>query len=116
MQTSAATRSMITRCSSDDPLREGMERLARALPARADAMVLVDLLEDDLQEGLEALGEVESHFADVLEALREEEPSPLALITVGDEQRVLEQLDALVGVVTQVRRRLSQAAGLLRRG
>lgn len=95
---------------------EAAESLSRALPARTDAEVLVDLLEDDLREGLDALGDVECHFADVLDALRVERPSPLALLSVGDDQLVLQRLDALVGVVTQVRRRLSQAAGMLRQG
>jgi hypothetical protein len=102
------------RRAGDDPVGEATESLSRALPARTDAEVLVDLLEDDLREGLDALGDVECHFADVLDALRVEHPSPLALLSVGDEQLVLQRLDALVSVVTQVRRRLGQAAGMLR--
>jgi hypothetical protein len=102
------------RHASDDPLREALENLVRALPSRTDAAVLVDLLEDDLREGLDALGDVECHFADVLDALRMERPSPVALVAVGDDQLVLERLQVLEGVVTQVRRRLSQAAGMLR--
>jgi len=102
------------RRAGEDPVGEATECLARALPARTDAEVLVELLEDDLREGLDALGDVECHFADVLDALRVEQPSPLALLAVGEDQLVLQRLDALVTVVSQVRRRLGQAAGMLR--
>jgi hypothetical protein len=103
-----------SRHASEDPLREAMENLARVLPARTDAAVLVDLLGDDLREGLDALGDVECHFADVLDAMRMGRPSPITLISLGDDQLVLERIEVLVGVVSQVRRRLSQAAGLMR--
>src|SRR3954454_10101076 len=103
-----------SRPASENPLREAMENLARVLPARTDASVLVDLLGDDLREGLDALGDVECHFADVLDAMRLERPSPFALVSVGDDQLVLERLEVLDRVVTQVRRRLSQAAGMMR--
>jgi hypothetical protein len=103
-----------SRHASEDPLREAMDSLARVLPVRADATVLVDLLGDDLREGLDALGDVECHFADVLDAMRMERPSPIALISLGDEQLVLERIEVLVRVVSQVRRRLSQAAGMMR--
>ena len=97
-----------------DPLREAADRLRRALPARADATVVADLLEDDLREGLAAVAEVESHFHEVLDALRSERLTPLALVTAGDDLRVLQRLDALHSLATQLRRRMSQAAGLLR--
>jgi hypothetical protein len=100
----------------NDPVREAVERLARALPARTDTAVVLDLLEDDLREGLDALGDVESHFADVLEALRSQELSPLALVEAGDDLRALQRLEYLLNVVAQLRRRLSQAAGLMRHG
>jgi hypothetical protein len=99
-----------------DPVTEAVERLAGALPARADAAVLVDLLDDDLREGLDALGDVESHFADVLAALRSKDLSPLALLEAGDDLRALRRLEYLLDVVTQLRRRLSQAAGMMRQG
>jgi hypothetical protein len=100
--------------SRSDPLREAVEGLSAALPARADAEVLVELLEDDLREGLDALGDVEAHFSEVIEALGAANPSPIALLSAADEQRVLQRLDTLMGVVTQVRRRLSKASGMLR--
>ncbi len=103
-----------SRHASEDPLREAMENLARALPERSDAAVLVDLLGDDLREGLDALGDVECHFADVLDAMLLPRPSPVTLIGVSDEQLVLERIEVLVRAVTSTRRRLSQAAGMMR--
>lgn len=91
-----------------------MEHLGHVLPMRADSTVLLDFLEDDLREGLDALGDVESHFSEVLEALHPDALSPLGMLQAGDEQRVLERLELLMDVVTRVRRRLSQAAGLMR--
>jgi hypothetical protein len=99
-----------------DPVREAALRLARALPARTDAAVLVDFLEDDLREGLDALGDVESHFAGVLDALQDKNLSARALVDAGDDLRALERLEYLLTVVTQLRRRLSQAAGMMRQG
>ncbi len=103
-----------SRSTSDDPLGEAMENLARALPARADAEVLVDLLGDDIRQGLDAMGDVECHFADVLDAMRMERPSPMTLVSMGDDQLVLERIEVLVSAVSQIRRRLSRAAGMMR--
>lgn len=97
-----------------DPLRQAVEHLGDALPERADSTVLMDFLEDDLREGLDALGDVEAHFTDVLEALQPDALSPLALIQAGDDYLVLQRLEVLHDVVTRVRRRLSQAAGMMR--
>jgi hypothetical protein len=97
-----------------DPLRQAVEHLGHSLPERADSTVLLDFLEDDLREGLEALGDVEAHFTDVLEALQPDMLSPLALIQAGDDQLVLQRLELLSDTVMRVRRRLSQAAGLMR--
>ena len=102
------------RRSGADPLRQSMEHLGHVLPVRADSTVLLDFLEDDLREGLDALGDVEAHFADVLEALHPNALSPLGMVQAGDEQLVLQRLELLMDVVTRVRRRLSQAAGLMR--
>ncbi len=97
-----------------DPIREAAQRLSRALPAREDARVLVDFLEDDLREGLAALSEVEAHFTDVLDALRDEHPSPIRLLDASDDLRALERLEYLHTVVAHLRRRICQAAGKLR--
>jgi hypothetical protein len=99
-----------------DPVRVAMERLTRSLPARTDATVLLELLEDDLREGLDALGDVEAHFTDLLDTLRTEDLSPVALMEAGEDVRVLQRLDCLHQVILQVRKRLSQAAGLKRQG
>ncbi|WIG96305.1 hypothetical protein [Myxococcus sp. SDU36] len=97
-----------------DPVRVAVEQLARSLPARTDAAVLVDLLEDDLREGLDALGEVEAHFTDLLDTLRTEALTPAALVDSSDDLRVLQQLDSLHDAVVRLRKRLSQAAGMSR--
>lgn len=96
-----------------DPVTEATSNLEAALPAREDARVLVDFLGDALREGLAALDGVEAHFTDVLDALREERLSPVALVEASENFVVLEQLEALNEVVRQVQRRLSQAAGKL---
>ncbi|MFP2928822.1 hypothetical protein ACLESO_27220 [Pyxidicoccus sp. 3LG] len=95
-----------------DPVRVAMERLARSLPARTDAAVLMDLLEDDLREGLDALGDVEAHFTDLLDTLRTDDLSPVELLDAGEDARVLQRLDYLHHVIVQLRRRLSQAAAM----
>ena len=99
-----------------DPVRVAAERLAHALPARTDATVLVELLEDDLREGLDALGDVEAHFTDLLDTLRTETLTPAALLEAGEDLRVLQRLDCLHDTLVQLRKRLSQAAGLARGG
>jgi hypothetical protein len=99
-----------------DPVRVAAERLAHALPARTDATVLVELLEDDLREGLDALGDVEAHFTDLLDTLRTETLTPAALLEAGEDLRVLQRLDCLHDTLVQLRKRLSQAAGLAREG
>ncbi|MCE9666835.1 hypothetical protein LY474_03320 [Myxococcus stipitatus] len=99
-----------------DPVRVATERLARALPSRADSTVLVDLLEDDLREGMDALGDVEAHFQDLLETLRAGPLSATSLVNASDDARVLERLDDLHDLVLQVRKRLAQAAALVRHG
>lgn len=99
-----------------DPVRGAVERLARVLPARADASVLLDFVEDDLREGLDALGDVQAHFHDLLLALHRETLTPVAVMNAGDDLHVLQRLEDLHEVVTHLRRRLSQAAGMIRHG
>lgn len=97
-----------------DPIREAVARLVAALPEREDSKVLVDFLEDDLREGLGAIAEVEAHFTDILDALRADRVSPISLINASEDYRVLERLEYLMVVVSQLRRRLAQAAGKVR--
>lgn len=98
----------------EDPIREATERLGAALPQREDSRVLVDFLEDDLREGLSAVAEVEAHFTDVLDALRADRLSPIRLVDAADDLRTLQRLEYLHSVVSQMRKRLCQAAGKLR--
>ncbi|RKG53743.1 hypothetical protein D7X30_30260 [Corallococcus sp. AB011P] len=108
-----ATPAMLRRT---DPVRGAVERLARTLPAREDSTVLLDFVEDDLREGLDALGDVQAHFHDLLLALHRETLTPVALMNAGENLHVLQRLEDLHEVVTQLRRRLSQAAGMIRNG
>lgn len=98
-----------------DAIREAAERLADVLPDREDSRVLVDFLEDDLREGLMAISDVEAHFTDVLDALRADRITPVGLLEASDDLLALKRLEYLLTVVAQMRRRLCQAAGKLRR-
>lgn len=99
---------------SVDAIRESVDRLERLLPDREDSAILLDFIEDDLREGLDAISEVEAHFTDVLDALRAEKPSPISLLEAAEDFRVLNRIEYLMVVVAQLRRRLSQAAGKMR--
>jgi hypothetical protein len=98
-----------------DAIGESLGRLEAALPPREDTAVLIDFLEDDLREGLQAIAEVEGHFTDIIEVLRQERPSAIRLLEVADDFRALSRLEYLFVVVSQLRKRLSQAAGQLGR-
>ena len=100
--------------SEHDPIREAVRHLAEALPAREDCEVLVDFLEDDLREGLAAVADVEAHFTDILDTLRSDRLRPISLLNVSEDYRVLERLEYLMVVVSQLRKRLSQGAGKLK--
>ncbi len=78
--------------------------------------MLLDFLEDDLREGLDAIADVEAHFTDVLDVLRNDAGSPIRLMEAAEDFRVLNRLEYLMVVVAQLRRRLSQAAGKMREG
>jgi hypothetical protein len=104
----------LQRLETVDAIRRSVDRLEALLPEREDSAVLLDFLEDDLREGLEAISEIESHFTDVLETLNSDKVSPVALLDAGEDFRVLNRLEYLMAVVGQLRRRLSQAAGKLR--
>ncbi|MBS1149057.1 MAG: hypothetical protein H6Q89_755 [Myxococcaceae bacterium] len=99
-----------------DAIKESVDRLERFLPKREDSEVLLDFLEDDLREGLDAIGEVEAHFTDILDTLRSERPTPIRLIELADDFRVLNRLEYLMVVVAQLRKRLSQAAAKIKNG
>jgi hypothetical protein len=101
---------------SVDAVGEAVERLENVLPQREDSAVLVDFLEDDLRQGLDAIAEVDAHFTDLLDTLRSDRLSPITLLEAADDYRVLSRLEYLMVVVAQMRRRLSQAAGKLKNG
>lgn len=104
----------LQRMETVDEIRQSVDRLEAMLPQREDSAVLLDFLEDDLREGVEAISEVEAHFAEVLATLKSDKLSPVALLDAGEDFRVLNRLEYLTVVVTQLRKRLSQAAGKLR--
>src|SRR5882724_269987 len=104
----------LQRLETVDAIRRSVDRLEALLPPREDSAVLLDFLEDDLREGMEAVSEIQAHFSEVIDTLRSEKLSPIALLDAGEDFRVLNRLEYLHVVVTQLRRRLSQAAGKLR--
>ena len=104
----------VRRRPPQDPVAEAAAQLARKLGPREDAQVLVGFVEDALHEGLAAIDGVEAHFTDLLDLLRGGKISPAALVDLGDNAVVLEQLEALENVVRDLKRRLGQAAGKLR--
>ncbi|MCA2981946.1 MAG: hypothetical protein INH41_20780 [Myxococcaceae bacterium] len=113
MPTTHAAPRHLSLSRSVDAIRESVERLEERLPRREDASVMLDFLEDDLREGLDAIAEVEAHFTDVLDVLRRDDTTPIQLMEAAEDFRVLSRLEYLMVVVAQLRRRLSQAAGTL---
>jgi len=99
---------------SVDAIKESVDRLERFLPEREDSAVLLDFLEDDLREGLDAVADVEAHFTDVLDVLRSGRPTPIRLLEAAEDFRVLNRLEYLMVVVAQLRKRLAQSAAKLR--
>lgn len=97
-----------------DAISESVDRLERLLPQREEAQVMLDFLEDDLREGLDAVAEVEAHFTDVLDTLRDARLSPALLLEAAEDFRVLNRIEYLSVVAAQLRKRLGQAAGQLR--
>lgn len=114
MVTTELSPSSLERLEAVDEIGRCVDRLEALLPRREDTVVLLDFLEDDLREGFEAAAEVEGHFRQILETLESRQLSPVALIEAGEDFRILNRLDYLHVVVSQLRRRLSQAAGKLR--
>ncbi|HEY1086634.1 MAG TPA: hypothetical protein VGE37_03030 [Archangium sp.] len=111
LQPAAAARPL---SKSVDAIRESVDRLEQLLPDREDSAVVLDFIEDDLREGLDAISEVEAHFTDILDTLRGDKITPIQLIDAAEDFRVLNRIEYLMVVVAQLRRRLSQAAGKMR--
>jgi hypothetical protein len=99
---------------SVDAIRDSVDRLEHLLPDREDSAVVLDFLEDDLREGMDAISEVETHFTDIIDALRAERVTPVSLLDAAEDFRVLNRIEYLMVVVSQIRRRLCQAAGKMR--
>ena len=112
IQTATAASFPLSR--SVDAIRESVDRLELLLPDREDSAVVLDFIEDDLREGLDAISEVEAHFTDILDTLREDKVTPIRLLEAAEDFRVLNRIEYLMVVVAQLRRRLSQAAGKMR--
>jgi hypothetical protein len=99
---------------SVDSVKESVDRLEALLPEREDNAVLLDFLEDDLRESMDAISDVEAHFTDVLDSLRTAPITPQALVDLADDTRVLNRLEYLMVVASQLRKRLTQAAGRIK--
>jgi hypothetical protein len=90
--------------------------LRRALATRGDGGVLTALVEDDLRSALGGLEALQAHLEELVRALLEERPRPLALIEAADDSQAQAALLSLEESLTSLRRRLAQAAGRLRSG
>lgn len=96
-----------------DRVVEAMERLREALPPRTDNAVIVDLLEDDLREGLDGLAEIDAHFDELLETLISRTRHGGSIVESADAQRALAALDRVCDSLQRVQKRLSVAAARL---
>jgi hypothetical protein len=99
-----------------DGLGAAMRRLKSRLPLGTDSEVLIDLLSDDLEQGLTQVADVENHFSEIVEALSRESLSAVRLVELSENLQVLDRLEHLNQLAQQIRRRLSQAAGKIRWG
>ena len=99
---------------SVDTIHNSINHLKQLLPDREDSAVVLDFIEDDLREGLDAISEVEAHFTDILDTLLADKVTPIKLLDAAEDFRVLNRIEYLMVVVAQLRRRLSQAAGKMR--
>ncbi len=114
MSEARALSNVLSLRSSVDAVKESVDRLEALLPEREDNAVLLDFLEDDLRESLDAISDVEAHFTDVLDSLRTQPITPQGLVDLADDTRVLGRLEYLMVVAAQLRKRLTQAAGRIK--
>jgi hypothetical protein len=94
----------------EDAIQQAVERLRRRMRRATDDPVRIDLLEDDLREGLKSLDEVRDFFDDVLSALANPSTRGADIVDLADDGQVVDRLDYLVVVVNNLRRRLMQLA------
>ncbi|MGC4115402.1 MAG: hypothetical protein QM765_12520 [Myxococcales bacterium] len=94
----------------EDAIREVVLRLRRQTRRQGDDPVRVDLLEDDLREGLKTVELVREYIDDVLTLLANPDTRARDIIDIADDSQVIDNLDYLVVVVNNLRRRLVQIA------
>jgi hypothetical protein len=93
---------------------EGAATIASDLLARGVDPTVCAFLEDDLREAAEALADVDAFFQESLESLSARAPSPRVLTERAEDVAVLERVDHLHNVLSNLRRRLVQVAAGLR--
>jgi hypothetical protein len=96
---------------SVDAIRESIEALERFLPPPARTPVIVESIEDDIREGLDAAAQVEAHFAELIDVVTSDRPSPIRLLEASEDHRVLRLLERLTVLSTQLRKQVSRTAG-----
>ena len=94
----------------EDAIRQAVSRLRHNMRRAKDDPVRVDLLEDDLREGLKTVEEVREFFDDVLTLLANPSARGVDLVDLADDPQVVDRLDYLVVLVNNLRRRLMQVA------
>ena len=92
----------------EQAIREAVERLRRQMRRSSDDPVRVDLLEDDLREGLKTVEEVRDYFDDVVTLLANPGTRGVDLVDLADDPQIVDRLDYLVVLVNNLRRRLMQ--------
>ncbi|HEY3447008.1 MAG TPA: hypothetical protein VGK67_11620 [Myxococcales bacterium] len=96
--------------SREEAIREVVQRLRAQTRRQGDDPVRVDLLEDDLREGIKTVELVREYFDDVLTLLANPDTRARDVIDIADDPQVLDHLDYLVVVANNLRRRLMQIA------
>ena len=97
--------------TAGDEIERAMQRLLGRMRRASDPHPLhLEMLEDDLREGLGALGSVQEFFDGVVGLLSKPETRLSEIVDLADDPSVLERIDYLTEVVGSVRRRLLQLA------
>lgn len=88
--------------------------LAERLAERGVDATVCAFVEDDLREAAEAMADAEAYFQETLDALGAARPSPRVLMERAADAGVLERVDHLHQVLSNMRRRLVQVAAGIR--
>jgi len=91
-------------------IRKAISRLRGQTRRQGDDPIRVDLLEDDLREGLRTAETVREYLGDVLALLANPGTRACDVIDLADDPQVVDELDYLVVSVNNLRRRLMQIA------